>query len=262
MTTTTHIDSLDPQADWLDWHWDAYFHFRSHQGPEPLTAEQLLKKTGPRRYGITLPNVVDFLPTIRAKAEASNHQQARQAQEKQAADAAARITCPPLPAWRLIDSTPMPAAAALAVALLGRKRRRKPMPLGRDFAAATNWDTPSGRAPGICFQELPEPEQGPSGTWISTMGARFTVLATAAGMHVHRAAPDLRPDDLAIARAAIDRVCRPETLAAYAAAEVKGCPSPSCIACGRALGDQASLSRGFGPECWARLSDAVRARAA
>jgi hypothetical protein len=168
----------------------------------------------------------------------------------------------PLPGWRLIDATPMPAAAALAVALLGNKRRRRPMPLGRDYCAATWFHTPAGRVAGIAFQDVPEPEPGPDGVLIATMGARFKVLATAAGLHVRHAAPDLSPDDLAKARAAIDRICRPETLAAYAAAEVKGCRRPVCIACGKALADAASLARGFGPECWRTLSDAICGNAA
>ena len=168
----------------------------------------------------------------------------------------------PVADWRLIDPAPFPAAAALAVALLGQKRRRRPIPLGRSYLAATWWRTPAGRAAGIAYQDLPAPEAGPDGSFVATMGARFQVLATAAGLHVRTFAPDLNPADVALAVAAIDRVCQPETLQAYALAEVTGRPSPQCIACGRPLNDQASLSRGFGPECWGSITDAIRGAAA
>ena len=162
----------------------------------------------------------------------------------------------------MIDPAPFPAAAALAEALLGHKRRRRPIPLGRSYSAATWWRTPAGRAAGIAYQDLPAPEAGPDGSFVATMGARFQVLATAAGLHVRTFAPDLNPADVALAVAAIDRVCQPETLQAYALAEVTGRPSPQCIACGRPLNDQASLSRGFGPECWGSITDAIRGAAA
>ena len=168
----------------------------------------------------------------------------------------------PVADWRLIDPAPFPAAAALAEALLGHKRRRRPIPLGRSYSAATWWRTPAGRAAGIAYQDLPAPEAGPDGSFVATMGARFQVLATAAGLHVRTLRPDLNPADVALAVAAIDRVCQPKTLQAYALAEVTGRPSPQCIACGRPLKDQASLSRGFGPECWGSITDAIRGAAA
>jgi hypothetical protein len=262
MNTPARINRLHPQSEWLDWQWDAYTHYRCNPGIEPLTAEQLLKKTGPRRHRITLADVVEFLPSIRAQGEESDRQQAQAKKEMQARVAAARFASPPPKAWRLIDATPLPAAAALAVALVGNKRRRRPVPLGRDYCAATGWDTPAGRVAGICFQDVPEPDVTPDGGLVCTMGARFKVLATAAGLHVHHAACDLNSEELAIAHAAINRVCSPETLAAYAAAEVKGCRRPVCFACGRLLADPASLGRGFGPECWGNLSDAILGNAA
>lgn len=166
------------------------------------------------------------------------------------------------PAWRLIAPEPCPAAAAMAESLLGRLRRRRPVPLGRSYLAARRWSTPAGPAPGIAYQEIPPPTAAPGGGLVSTMGARFAVLATAHGLHVRQLAPDLAAADLATAREAIRRICQPLTLARYLAAEVGTGPSPVCVACGRPLADQQSRAKGVGPDCWQKLEDAIRGAAA
>jgi hypothetical protein len=94
------------------------------------------------------------------------------------------------------------------------------------------------------------------------MGPEFEVVATAAGLHARHLAPDLTPQQLATAAAAIHRVTVPETLAAWAAAEVQGQLCPRCHACGRPLLDPASLAQGFGPECWGRLVESIKGHAA
>lgn len=162
------------------------------------------------------------------------------------------------PGWRLIDPQPFPAAASLAVALAGNRRRRRPMPLGRSYLAHRGWRTPAGPVPGIAYQDMPPPAPGSDGVLVAIEGPRFTVLATADGLHVRRMAPDPSPSDLTAACDAIRRICDPATLARYGEVEVKGSPSARCIACGRPLVDAVSRDRGFGPECWGNLVDALK----
>lgn len=164
------------------------------------------------------------------------------------------------PFWLPVAPDPFPAAAAMAAALLGKRRRRRPMALGRSYRAATWWHTSSGRAAGIAYLHLPPPQQA-GGALIST-GAEFEVLATADGLYTRSRAPRLTPHQLETARAAIHRITTPETLAAWAAAEVQGYPSPCCVACGRPLLDATSRAHGLGPDCWGHLVDAIKGSAA
>ena len=166
------------------------------------------------------------------------------------------------PSWRLIDPEGFPAAASMAAGLMGRRRRRRAVPLGRSYKAHTRWGTPAGPVPGIAYQDLPPPTPAPGGGLIANMGARFSVLATAEGLHVPRLAADLSAADLATAREAIRRICQPDTLARYLAAEVGTCANPVCVTCGRPLADPQSRARGVGPDCWQRLEDAIRGAAA
>jgi hypothetical protein len=257
--TTDEPLAADARDTWPDWQWQAWHRYRRHTGPDPITPEQLLKATGPRRYGIKLADVVAVLPEL--EAEATNVHR-RRAEQDAALAAASPCGEPHQHAWRLIHPRPFPAAAAMATALLGRKPRRRPVPMGRDYCAATWWDVPGSRASGIAYQHVEEPEAGPGGTFIASMGARFKVLATGSGLYVRRLDADLSAEDLAIACAAIEKISRPESLAAYGAAAVAGCRRPQCIACGRSLADPEAMARGFGPECWGRLCDAIRGAAA